>query len=138
MYNVESLKKNWVSPDLCQKLQEFLQIKTAFIWKQRPNGSCDLETTLFDTDNYYGVVNELLVGSGYIQIFPAFTIQEMESVLPDYSLTREGGKYHVRCKGIFHLETVSEKLADALAVLVINGCRSNLLNTMEIKNAYNG
>lgn len=136
MYNIPDTKENWANPIICKKISNILEVKTAFYWK-KINDEAEIVTSLFDDDGYYAKANSLLSETNCAEYIPAFTVAEMQAMLPDYSFARYGKKFRIALLGFYKNERVeTERMADALAEMVLIALKNNMVNIKALKLSY--
>ena len=116
------LYQSFVNPDNCRLLvRAGLNTDTPFVWKMLPNNNVQLFTLAFDDDNYYSI------GQRYLQEFkpqtlPAFQLKDMEKLLPDYYMEKQGQLYRLLCTTWFENKQIQdERLPDAFARMIYTG-----------------
>lgn len=128
--------KNFVSPELCEKLLESgLTVSTPFYWL-RVGNIYDLETDAFDPDNYYEssrahVDYVLKVNNIHPKVFPAFTLADMEVLIPDYYMERNtvGLRFSLMCDSMYGMDAVQgDHLPDVFAQMVLQGFHKRTIN----------
>lgn len=136
MYNLDAAQENWVFPITCLQLEKFLQVKTAFYWKV-VGDNCQLVSSFFDPDYYYSSTNSALAEVGTLQLVRAFSLAEMDAILPDHTIMKRKGIYRINCIGIAHtIRTEHHRLADALALMVMECIRKNVIDISSIVKIY--
>ncbi len=112
--------QSFVDVNLSQQLHHAgLNVKTNFIWIIR-NGEANLYTEVFDKDKYYmqAEKNVDFINTSY-QI-PAFELKDIESLLPDYLLSRNGKEYELSCSNLFEIDIMKhDRLPDVFALTVL-------------------
>lgn len=120
-----TISKDFVSPSLClDMLACGLTDKTPFRWKNVQN-TWILWSDSFDPDNYYQIAKDWIAEYNDIQVLPAYTVAQMESIIPDYLLEKRSGQYVLSVENIYGLPSVGNtRLADAFGYLVIEILRN--------------
>lgn len=130
------LHKNFVSPHLCEKLLEAgLSVSTPFYWK-RVGNIFDLDTDEFDPDRYYEgsrahVDYVLKINNIHPKVFPAFTLMDMEQLIPDYYIDRStcGLRFSLMCDSMYGMDAVQgNHLPDVFAEMVLQGFHKRTIN----------
>lgn len=135
------MTQNFVSPELCKELFDaglFFGVK--FFWLVKEN-SLELCTKEFDPDEYYEGANLMIdVANPTKSVLPAYSIKDIEKLLPDYDLRQRGGSYflqtstpHIRHNGTVEINVEDERLPDALAKF-LHDCVTNDIVSLDKAN----
>lgn len=140
--NERILEKDFASPKYCRNLAlAGLDARLPFFWKIYGN-SCFLNSYAFDKDGIYenraATVDSLVPPTITL---PAFSISDLDKVLPDYSVSRQNNNYIVRIKSTEtkELAIVGPTLADAMAITATillhtkKICLENAIDILNIK-----
>lgn len=128
MYNVNATLKNFASPQYCEQLDVFLKFSTPFYWRVKEKKS-ELAARIFDPEELYNNSDGALEEIKIIKIHNAYSVGELESLLPDYCIEKVNNRFRVFCDAAYNIpETESEKLADALAIMAISGLRRRVIS----------
>lgn len=138
MYIQKPTQANFVMPQLCAQLEELLPIETAFYWSSSDGETCELFSKLFDPDNYYLNTSRALNEIKIVKHYPAFSIGELSMILPDFAIDKVNNKYKIFCDAHYGLSDVtSDRIADGLALIVIEGIRKKVLDISSLLNTQN-
>lgn len=99
------------------------------------NGQATLFTVAFDEDNYYRQAFENLNHVKPRTIIPAYQVNDMEKLLPDYMLTKTNVEYELNCSSLFSFEVETGiRLPDVFASVVLKGIQQHKIDvTLAIK-----
>jgi hypothetical protein len=116
------LYESFVDVGLCMLLyREGLNPITPFKWRVLRHAAT-LTTTVFDTDNYYVDGQKMVDAIDAPAYFPAFTIGDLQKILPDYLLNKNNNEYELSCSSLFKLDVeTSDRMPDVFAKVVIKG-----------------
>lgn len=125
------VRANYASPSICQKLHDIgLTNQVSAIWKVY-----EKETVLvgyqFDTDDYYkqADANYDVIVPPIVNV-PAYSIAELEILLPDYRMSMIQGEYQIHYDRYRTTKNTvrSNRLADAFAEAVLDLIQNNIIN----------
>ena len=123
------LYRGFISPVYCVYLQEQgLDIATPFIWRII-NNQAFLHTHIFDVDNtnMQSIANVDYISP--VSTLSAFTMADMELMIPDYFISRHGNSFTLSCDKMWGLEDVTDvRLPDAFALMLLQCFRKKITN----------
>ena len=124
----------FVSPIYSVYLKDIgLKIDTPYFW-QVNNGLAELHTHVFDMDEVYkqAFANQQAVANAFgvtTSIIAAFTVADMEKLLPDYFLSCNTGTYTLTCDKMWALQDeTSNHLPDVFAMMVLQCIRKKIVS----------
>lgn len=123
-------KHNYASPAICQQLNDLgLTDKVSAFWKVYQK-ECLLVSYEFDTENYYRQADgNLDFITPCLQTIPAYTIAELELLMPDYSMSMISGEYKINYSRYItsNFKSSSNRIADAYALAVLDLIQNNII-----------
>lgn len=128
---------NFASVKICRLLHEAGMPKGHYYWKCTP-GSTNAELachTLFDSADIYKISEPYINNINRTICVPAYAIDDIQNILPDYYLERKNGVFLVYADEVFDLGCVQEmRLADALGQMLLNAFQKRIVDKTKLKN----
>jgi hypothetical protein len=124
------LLRDFVSPVYCVYLvEQGMNIETPYYWRIT-NEEARLMTHVFDIDESH---RQALANQDYInpivKKLPAFSLGDMQLIIPDYFLSRHYGAFTLSCDKMFGLDDVSaDRMPDAFAIMALQCFRTKITN----------
>lgn len=113
----------FVEPTLCQRLHNYgLKASNYFNWvMDMDRMEATLISLAFDPDGYYAQASaNVLFVNGEGNVIPAFTIEDMQSILPNWFMTRcNGDVFELECAFFPETQIQAPRIADAFALMVL-------------------
>ena len=136
------LYRSFVAPQLCVELREAgLYAITPFCWYQPDKEKPDiwhLFSLQFDLDEYYSKAFGNVNYVSPINFVNAFQFKDMESLLPDYLLTRNNTDYELHCSSLFSLDVLNDgRMPDVFAKMVLKGIRERKIDIENARTIFN-
>ena len=113
------LTQSFVDPNICQELVDAgLKITAPYCWLHEFK-KYTLYSLAFDEDDYYepGYQAKIQLGASFI---PAFQIEDMQQLLPDWLLNKNNNEFELHCSSLFSLDIEKAgRIPDAFAKMVL-------------------
>ncbi len=134
LVNDNPVFENFVSPNLCQYLKDAgLTDCVQYDWIIKAHDGIELQTRIFDQDNYYADTWQLLHTMQGNKTFPAYSIKDVEKCLPNWFMNKDETGYEISLEKIWNIESSkSDRLPDAIASLVLISLRKGIINVEKI------
>lgn len=124
---------DFVSPGICKYLYDrgIRPRNTTYKWRV-VNGNAELITYAFDTDGYYAAAFSNVDFVYPPHYLPAFTITDMSSIMPDYTIRRSQGLFTIEVDTPFVVEPCQDRrLPDAMAKMVADLIHSSIISPVD-------
>lgn len=123
------LYRCFISPIYSVYLKEQgLNIATPFFWRLM-NNSAYLHSHVFDLDEHYHQAFACVDFVYPIPTLSAYTLSDMELMIPDYFISKHGNNYTLSCDKMWTLDDVTDpRLPDALAIMLLQCFRKKITN----------
>ena len=122
------LYRNFVMPVYCKLLQnEGLDLELPFFWKLYDGPM--LKSYAFDREDFYKL-NDRRIDSvnPHMGIVPAFQINELCVLLPDYYMSKENGLFSIALSSLYSVPFIKDtRLPDAYARLVLELIKARVI-----------
>lgn len=123
------LYRCFISPVYSVYLQEQgLDIATPFFWRLM-NHCAYLHSHVFDLDenNRQSFANVDFITP--VTTLSAYTLSDMELMIPDYFISRQGNSFTISCDKMWSLDDVTDpRLPDAFALMLLQCFRKKITN----------
>jgi hypothetical protein len=129
--------QNYVSPRICSDLKYAgFTACAVFQWKVYEQDLI-LDTKIFDVDDYYKEGNDLIDKvQPLLEVLPAWTIKEIERLLPDFCICRVNKNYEMSIDGHYGVEAIqSDRLPDLFGLMMLACLRKRVIKLNKIKAA---
>lgn len=132
-----ALYENFVSPWLCHDLMTLgLSANINYRWSILGT-EVKLETCLFDEDGYYKKSRLLLDETNKPKIIPAYSIKDVEKVLPYFLLTKSESGYEISLDEMYGVESKKAlRLPDAMGALLLEAIKKRIVSLKNINAVF--
>lgn len=116
-----------LNPNLCLELIiHGITADTAFKWRVI-NNSFEIDTDYFDKDDYYNCVKRGFEEHMPPRI-PAFSVDDMELLLPSYYMEKENGQYQLVCSWFDKIKFGNKRLPDLFGEVILRALKEKKID----------
>lgn len=125
----DALLQNFVNPALCKQLYDHgLYFAVKFFWVVR-GATLQVISQAFDPDDYYSDAMMMMDAASPVEsILPAYTVKDLEKLLPSYALAQCNGSYALKLHRIPQLTANSLRMPDVFAHMLLLCIRHDVIN----------